>query len=245
MKGEPIAAPRRFYKTVMVEAVEGAYGVLLDGRKLRTPAKAVFSVPTERLAHLCAQEWAAQGEFILAHAMPLTRLVNVAIDRAPETRAGLVESIAGYAATDLICFRAPSPQRLREAQAEAWDPLVAWAGAALGLRLVAGDGLEVHPDNASAVSGLRALAQGLDDFHLTGLAHAVGVTGSGVVGFALLRGFLDGDAAYGAATVDERFQVAQWGEDDEARKRLEATAQDIKALDLFFRALGPQASVSP
>ena len=42
---EPTEPPRRFYKAVRIEAGHG-YGVLLDGRKTRTPAGAPLQVPT-------------------------------------------------------------------------------------------------------------------------------------------------------------------------------------------------------
>ena len=41
---------KRFYKDVTVEASESGYQICLDGRPVRSPAKAVIVVPTQALA---------------------------------------------------------------------------------------------------------------------------------------------------------------------------------------------------
>src|ERR1700680_658192 len=56
--------PRRFYKSVTVEAADAAHRVLLDGKTVHTPAKAMFAVPTRALAEALAAEWEAQREHV-------------------------------------------------------------------------------------------------------------------------------------------------------------------------------------
>ena len=229
---------RRFYQAAEAVAHEGGFAVTLDGRALRTPGRLAFVVPTRALADLCAAEWAAQTDVIRPMAMPVTRLANVAIERAKDTRAALAEGVAKYAETDLLCHRAGHPQRLVERQAAAWDPLLEWAAAALGVRLHPVAGISADQRNIAAVAPLQALAGGLDDFRLTGLAHASGLTGSCILAIALLRGRLDGAAAAGLASLDEEWSLETWGEDAEARDRLVRLAGEIAAVDRFFRALG-------
>ena len=72
--------PKRFYKDVDVSESEGGWQVLLDGRPLRTPGRAVVALPTRAAAELVAREYAAQQEFVDPRLMPVTRLVNTAID---------------------------------------------------------------------------------------------------------------------------------------------------------------------
>ena len=43
---EPAEKPRRFYKAVTVDAVDGGFGLLLDGRRLRTPKAQPLVLPT-------------------------------------------------------------------------------------------------------------------------------------------------------------------------------------------------------
>lgn len=233
------AAPlRRFYKEAEAAPLEGGgFAVLLDGRTLRTPGKNALAAPTRALAEAIAAEWAAQGETIEPMTMPLTRLVNVALDLAPGAAGPLADEVAKYAATDLVCHRADAPASLAERQAAAWDPLLAWAEAALDLRLFRTIGVIAASQPEDAAGRLRALAAGLDPFRLTGLAHGTGLAGSAVIAFALARGRLGGREAFEAAFLDDLFQLERWGEDAEARARLDRLAEDFAALERWFRLL--------
>lgn len=230
-------SPKRFYETATSERRGGAYAVMIDGRQLRTPGKAPFLLPTNALAEACAQEWREQVDVIRPETMPLTRLANVALDRTPETRLPILETIEGYAATDLVCHRAERPEALVLRQAAVWDPLVAWAKDELGaaLKVAAGVVALDQPDSARAAYG--AAARDVDDFRLTGIAHAVGISGSGVIGFALAGGRLDADGAYVAACVDDLWQLETWGEDFIARQRLDSLKDEFDALGAWFAAL--------
>ena len=102
---------KRFYKETAVDAGDGGFRVLLDGRPMRTPAKAVLVVPTKALAEAIAEEWCAvpeKTEINAAH-LPLTRLAATGIDRVTTQRARVIEDTAKYAASDLLCYRATDP----------------------------------------------------------------------------------------------------------------------------------------
>lgn len=228
---------KRFYEAASTERRGTMHAVLIDGRQLRSPGKNPFFLPTGALAEACAQEWNDQVDVIRPETMPLTRLANVALDRTPETRQRILETIEGYAATDLICHRAERPDALIQRQSEVWDPLVNWALEELGANLKVAAGVIAldQPDAARRAYG--AAAEGADDFRLTGIAHAVGVSGSGVIGLAMARGRLDGDTAFMAACVDDLWQLEVWGEDFIARQRLDDLQIEFAALDAWFSAL--------
>ena len=230
-------APRRFYRHVGVAPHGAGFAVLLDGRTLRTPAKALFVLPAAPLAEACAAEWRAQQDVVHAETMPLTRLANVAIDFAAHARTNLVQSLVKFAETDLLCHRAEHGP-LAARQAAAWDPLLAWAEHALSAPLkIAGGIIAVRqPAETSAVLTARAAAE--DDFHLAGLAHAAGLAGSVVIAFALREGKLSGEDAFSTAALDDLYQLETWGEDEEARQRLNNQRAEFLALEQFFAALG-------
>ena len=52
---------KRFYQDAAAVAMEKGFGVALDGRNIRTPAKAALVVPTQSVATVIAKEWDAQG----------------------------------------------------------------------------------------------------------------------------------------------------------------------------------------
>lgn len=231
------ARPKRFYETVTVEPGEGGWSVRLDGRGVKTPAKKTLSLPSRALADLVAGEWAAQGERIDAPAMPTTRLCFVALDRMGLAREETVAEVTRYASTDLVCFRAPDPADLVAAQSAAWDPMLAWAERALEAHFVAATGVLPVDQDPVALQRVMAKASAQDDMRLTALAHATAVTGSALLGLALLEGEIDGGEAFALCSVDEAYQAGQWGEDAEAAARLALLKTELVAVERMLRAL--------
>ncbi|MCX7899704.1 MAG: hypothetical protein N2444_06435, partial [Methylocystis sp.] len=138
--------------TFSQRALFGGFGVTLDGRPVNTPAKRRLVVPSQALAEALAREWAAQGEKIDPTTMPLTKLVNSALDGVAGQMEAVEAEIVKYAGSDMICYRAGEPEGLVKAQAEAWDPLVAFAQGKLGARLALAQGVMFveQPDEAIA-----------------------------------------------------------------------------------------------
>jgi chaperone required for assembly of F1-ATPase len=196
-----------------------AFLILLDDTPLSTPAKRTLAVPSQALARAIAEEWAAQGERIEPESMPLTVLANSAIDGVAGREAAVRDDIARYAACDLLCYRAGEPETLVRRQSEAWDGILAWAGAALGVQLRVATGLMplAQPECVR-----RAIADALGAFDPFGLAamHVITtLTGSALLALALARGRLTAERTWAAAHVDETYQIDRWGEDVEAQAR--------------------------
>lgn len=220
-------ALKRFWSEVDVVAEAEGWAIALDGRAVRTPARAPLVLATEALAQAVAEEWAAQEGRVRPEAMPLTRAANSAIDKVAPQREAVVEMLAAYGATDLLCYRAEAPAALARRQAEAWDPLLAWARDALGAPLVATTGLVpvAQPDHALAALRGRIAAQ--DVFGLTALHDLVTLSGSLVIGLAAVEGARPADALWSCARLDEDWQESQWGRDAEAAEAAEARRWDF------------------
>jgi len=229
--------PKRFYTDVTVVEAEAGLAVHLDGRPVKSPAKRALSLPTRELAELVASEWAAQGEHIDAPAMPATRLCFVALDLIPDAREATVAEVTKYASTDLVCFRAPEPAELVAAQAASWNPVIAWAERALGAHFVPATGLMPIDQDPVALQRVMQRAGELDDWRLTTLAHVTAVCGSALIALALLDGEIDGDKAFVLSTLDEHFQISQWGEDHEAADRLTRLRTELVTMGRVLRAL--------
>jgi chaperone required for assembly of F1-ATPase len=229
--------PKRFYKQASVSPCDGGYSVELDGRPIKTPAKATLTLPSEALAQAIAEEWGSQDETLDLQGMTLTRLANVALDRTPETREELAEELARYASTDVTCYLAETPTALRERQEAAWQPWRDWAGKELGIVLIPVVGLMASPQPPASLDAVRDYALGLDDFRLTALAWGCSLLGSAVLALAVERGALEAQSAFAASCVDETWQIEQWGEDEEAMAIRAAREKDAIALETWFEAL--------
>ena len=221
--------PRRFYREAALNIADGGFAVALDGRTAKTPGKRPLSVPTRALAAAIAAEWQAQGNEIHAETMPLTRLANTVIDGVASAEQAVRDDIVAFCGSDLVCYRAGAPHGLVEVQGLHWDPVLAWARAALGASFLTSAGImHVAQPQAAVDAVARALAP-LDAWRLTALHQITTLTGSALIALAHMSGTLSLEAAWQAAHVDEDWQISQWGEDAEAKARRMLRWQDMQA----------------
>jgi chaperone required for assembly of F1-ATPase len=227
MRPKPV---RRFFKAVEVREADGRHALTLDGRGARTPGRNPVAAPSRALMLEVAAEWERQRETIEPADMPLTRLLNSAIDGVVHTMAETRADILGYAGSDLICYRAEEPETLVARQADAFDPVLRWAADSLGARFTVTAGV-IHvaqPHAALAAIG-AALETYTDPVTLAALSVMTTLTGSALLALAVARGFLSAEAAWRAAHVDEDFQAERWGEDAEATARGKARRREFEA----------------
>jgi chaperone required for assembly of F1-ATPase len=227
-------APRRFYAAATAEPEGPGWTVRLDGRAVRTPAKAPLVLPTRALAEAIAAEWAAQDGAIDPASMPLARAANSAIDKVVVQRAEVAAMLASYGETDLLCHRAEAPAALAARQALAWDPLLAWAAADLGAPLTPATGVMPVVQPSASLARLRAALDALDAFELTAAHDLVTLSGSVVIGLAALQGRFSADDLWRAATVDDAWQAEIWGHDDEAFRAAEARREAFLSAARFL-----------
>lgn len=228
---------KRFYEEVTVAETEAGFEVLLDGKPIRTPARAPLRLPTRPLADAVAGEWAAQGDTIAPRSMPMTGLANAAIDRVGPERASFAQALGVYGETDLLCYRADAPPPLVRRQSEGWDPLLAWARSRYDVDFAVVRGLMHQEQPASTVERLAAAVAARGGFELAGLSPLVTISGSLVIALALAEGAIDLDTAWSAASLDEVWQAEQWGEDADAARALAARRGEFEAAWRFLTLL--------
>lgn len=225
---KPADPMRRFYSeaTVGPEA-DGTRAVLLDGRPIRTPARAHLATPPA-IAEGIAAEWNAQGEHILPVTMPLTRLANTAIDGVARAVDAVKDDIARIAGGDLVLYRADAPEGLVARQREHWDPVVRRAEEMLGLRLILSEGVMPIRQHERLGEMVRARLPS-EPLRLAATHQLTTLMGSAFLTLAVLEGSLPFDAAWRAAHVDEDWNIDAWGEDAEAKARRDLRERDARA----------------
>lgn len=216
---------KRFWTKASAVAEGEGWGIALDGRPVRTPARASLLVPSAALGEAIAEEWQAQGDTIAPGTMPLTGIANAAIDLATPDLPRFAEPIAAYAASDLLCYRDDRDTLLLGEQAALWNPLLAWAEAHFDIEFELTQGILPVDQPAKTIIRLRETVLAHDAFRLAALAPLVTIGGSLIAGLALTKGDHDPDALWQAVTIDELYQERRWGSDAEAqamRKRRQA-----------------------
>lgn len=219
--------PKRFWTRAEPAEAEDGFAVLLDGRPVRTPAKAALILPTRAMAEAVAAEWDAQEDRIAPLTMPVTRAANAAIDKVRPQHAEVAALIAAYGESDLLCHRAESPAELVARQAAAWDPLLDWAQGALGAALTPTAGVIPCAQPPESLARLAARVAALDAFALTALHDLVGLSGSLVVGFAAMEDVAPPERLWEISRIDETWQEEQWGVDGEAAEVAAAKRRDF------------------
>lgn len=220
---------KRFYKEVTTKEAEGGWQILLDGRTLKTPGKIILLVPSEKAADLIAAEWDAQVEHIRPETMPVTRLLNVAVEQTPENREALIAEARKYAGTDVLCYREGEVRLHAEEQAAKWNPVLEWA-AGQGVSLKTTDSLIAIKQDDVALDAVADFAKTLPDMELTLFVHLVAVFGSAILAMAVLKGHFTGEVAFDLSRLDELWQIKYWGEDDEAKERTDGIRTEVNAL---------------
>jgi chaperone required for assembly of F1-ATPase len=227
----------RFWTEVSIEPVDGGWAIRLDGRPVRTPARAELAVPTRALAEAIADEWRSVDGAIDPRAMPLTGLSNAAIDRVAPDRRAFAGGLARYAEADLACYRADRPPDLVERQTNAWEFLLGWARRRFDVDFSATSGLMHVPQPQATVERLAYEVGALDPFRLAGLSPLVTIGGSLVAALAVLEKAITPAEAWDSVGIDEHWQLEQWGSDSEAETALENRRRDFLAAAGFLALL--------
>jgi chaperone required for assembly of F1-ATPase len=228
---------KRFWNEVSVSAEGEGFGILLDGRPVKTPGRASFEVPTHELANAIAAEWRSVEGEIDPRAMPLTGLANAAIDRVAPDKAGFANGLVRYAESDLACYRAAGPAELVSVQERAWDALLGWARRRYDVDFVTAHGVTPVAQPPGTVEQLSHAVEALDAFRLAALSPLVTIGGSLVAALALFEQAITPHQAWDAVSIDERWQIEQWGADAEAEAAIENRRHDFLAAAQFLELL--------
>jgi len=237
------ALPRRFYKEASAGERDGGFVLILDGRAAKSPGGNRLALPCLAAARALADEWSAQGEWIDLASMPLTRIVNSAIDGVACQLEATVDEVVRYAGADLVCYRAAEPRTLVEAQAAEWDRVLAFARENLGAHFICTEGVgfveQPEPARAAVKEAIAHIAnsgQGAP-FALAALHVMTTLTGSVLLALAVAHGVLTPTEAWIAAHVDEDFEKRAWGEDAEALRRRARQWREMEAAARLFHAV--------
>ena len=228
---------KRFWKDVSVEPASPGWTIRLDQRPVKTPARAALIVPTETLAKAIAGEWRSVEDEINPRAMPLTGIANAAIDRVAPDRQAFGNGLARYAEADLACYRADGPRPLVDRQEQQWDKLLGWARRRYDVDFATTTGLKHVAQPPATVERLGHAIVAVDSFRLAAMSPMVTISGSLIAALAVLEKAISPKQAWEAISVDERWQLEQWGADAEAEAALENRRRDFMAAARFLDLL--------
>ncbi len=229
------ALPKRFYAKAEALERDGLFHVALDGRTARTPARNPLALASRPVVEALAAEWQAQEGRIDPARMPLTRLVNSALDGVAAQHEAVRAEIVRYAGSDALCYRAGEPEALVERQDQIWNPIISALEQRIGGRFVMAQGIVFAEQPQTTLAAVaRRVAQIPAPAALAGAHNVMTLTGSTILMLALAEGLIDAEAAWVAAHLDEDYQIAIWGQDEEAAERRANRRREFDAATLLL-----------
>jgi chaperone required for assembly of F1-ATPase len=232
---------KRFYTDVTVDA---AGHILLDGRFVRTPARAELAITFPVLAQAIADEWAGQGDQIDPRSMPLTGLANAAIDHMSRNPQPHIASLSAYGANDLLCYRADADQAdLLAEQARLWNPILNWAERHYAIEFAITQGIIPVDQPFETIATLNGAVAAMSPWQLAALSPLVTISGSLIAGLAVIHTAFNANALWDATCLDALWQEAQWGTDADAVAQRAAHKADWDAAVRFIALI--DLSVQP
>ena len=233
-----MGAKRKFYGQALREKIEGGYRISLDGRPLMTPEGAPFVLPSSDLAEAIRQEWDEQKEFIRPDLMRLTQIANTALDRVAPRQKEEIADLLRYAGTDLLCHRADAPEELARLQEERWRPVLDWLQERIGASFIVVRGVMPVDQPKESLAAMEAQLVRLGAFHLAGIHLATHALGSLFLALALAERRFSAAEAFALSRIDEEYQRAFWGDDEEAKAGEERLREDVRTTGRFLTLLG-------
>ncbi len=226
--------PKRFYKNVAVINEKGEYAITLDDRKIKTPMKMALTVSNEQLANAIAAEWEQQKEFIDSETMIITKMTNTAIDRVAPRKTEIIEELVTYAGSDLICYRAEEPASLVETEKQNWDPFLTWFKDEKEINLKLATGIIHVQQDPEVLEKITHLYEPLDEFALTALYNITTMLGSALLPLSYALGHGNEQQIWSAAHIEEDYQIARWGEDEQAALRRAKRKAEFDQTTAFY-----------
>ncbi|MCB1365530.1 MAG: ATPase [Rhodobacteraceae bacterium] len=225
---------KRFWTSAAVVETAGGHAIELDGRPVRTPARALLVLPSRAMADAVADEWQAQTGRVDPLSMPFTRSANAAIDKVGPQHGEVAAMLAAYGDADLLCYRADAPRALSARQDAEWNPVLDWAETALDARLAVHRGVMHRGQDKAVLERLSAQVHALSAFQMAGFHDLVSLSGSLILGFAAARGWRDAETVWQLSRLDESWQESEWGTDEEAAAAAEVRRQAFLHAKRFF-----------
>ena len=226
---------KRFYEKVDILQSERCYQINLDNSPLKTPLKSILQLPTRKLAEKIAKEWSDVETDIIPKRMPIFSLAVTAIDRVATQRNELSEEMQQYIMNDLLCYRESEDTKLQEHQNKFWDPWLSWANTEFEFDLKLAKGVMPINQDQSNANRLMQVISRMNIWTFMCFARTTTLTGSVILALAFIRKQVTPDTLFTVASLDELYQIARWGEDDESKARHVAVKNELHDLSDFYR----------
>ena len=229
---------KKFWKNVEVKKkIENSFVILLDERILKTPLQKDLIFLNHKIAIETALEWDINEKEINTDNMIFYGLISTAIDKVNNNRGSYIENILGFVNTDLICYRADSPNELVELQNISWNPIIALIKEYIDVDLKSFIGVMPSKQPLEIFLRLKVLINNFSDIQISALYRITNLTGSIYISLCILKGDILKNKAFELSFLDELWQAKNWGAEEEASDKRDKIAQELNRIISFVELI--------
>ncbi len=233
---------KKFYTLASAKKTDEGFTIQLDGKTVKTPSGQELIAPTTELANAIVGEWSAQQDEIKPDSMPLTQILNTAIDRMRQ-RDDITKQLLKYLDTDLLCYRAKTPEDLAARQKAIWDPWLTWFDEHFESPLYTTFELKAIKQDDDTHKQIWNYIEALDEYYFAILHIMTSLTGSIVLALAFLEHEATPEQVFQAMYVEEDYhsEIANedvHGKDPHMDKKQISEMADLRAARYFLELLG-------
>ena len=218
----------------IIKKVDNSYEILLNKKKIMTPAGNVLKIPTSNMANIILKDVKKDKGNKQVSALKIT---NTAIDQISKNKKEYISNIVNSIHSDTICFFALDQEGLYKEQKKLWMPLIIWMKKFYKLDIKYSSNLKLVQQNKKDIENLTNLINRYNIFELSALITLIKLTNSLVIPLALFESKISANIAFKLSSLEELYQASLWGKDKEAFDRLDSIKLDIKSVKDYFVAI--------
>ena len=221
---------KKNWESVNLNKSPFGYIIMLDGTPIKTPLRNDLVIENRLIAQKVHEEWLnVEREINFTH-MPYTKVCFISLDRSEEESFNLRNKLLDFGMSDLLCYRAEIGSDLAKLQSKGWDPLLEWIQIQLKITFKISHSIMPVEQSSELKTSLSKLMLPIPPISLTAMDDLVTLSGSLIIGLAILNGKLSPERGWKIIRIDEDWQRDIWGVLDEQK------AEDKIKKSLFIQA---------
>ena len=162
-------------------------------------------------------------------------LISTAIDKVKDDRVSYIENILGFVNTDLICYRADSPNELVELQDQ--YKIKVYVKKYIDAELETFIGVMPSKQSLEIFLKLKVLINSFSGIQISALYRMTNLTGSIFISLCILKGDVLKNKAFELSFLDELWQAKNWGIEEESSDKREKIARELNRIISFVELI--------
>lgn len=229
---------KKFWKKIEIrQSSSKKFHLLLDNKKLTTPMKKELVLPSEILVNEVLREWDQNSDNINIDDLVFYGVLSTAIDKVNLKKDAYVNDIIDFIDTDLICYRAESPNDLIALQNKSWNPILLLIEKYIDVKIKVFKGVMPSNQDQKVHTEIKKLISNLSDVQISVLHRITNLIGSIFLSLCILKKDLLKEDAFECSFLDELWQAKNWGHEEDASIKRNKIRLELNRLIHFVNCI--------